>query len=121
MDFLPPQEPLLEKAVLGAILVDKKGLSLVKPILLPEDFYDDNHNKVYKSILELDSESKPIDMLSVISQLKKTSRMNAVDSGFLITEMCTKQTSAVNIEHHRTFQYCLICFCLKILKRMDLH
>jgi replicative DNA helicase len=100
MDFLPPQEPLLEKAVLGAILVDKKGLSLVKPILLPEDFYDDNHKKVYKSILELDSESKPIDMLSVISQLKKTSRMNAVDSGFLITEMCTKQTSAVNIEHH---------------------
>lgn len=100
MEFLPPQEPSLEEAVLGAILVDKKGLPQVKAILSPDDFYLDNNKNFYKSICELDAERSPIDALSVANQMKKTSRMEYKEALLILMEMSTKHFSAVNIEYH---------------------
>jgi replicative DNA helicase len=100
MDFIPPQEQSLEEAILGAILVDKKGLPQVKNILSSDDFYNDNHKNIYKSICELESERNPIDALSVANQMKKMSRMDFREATILLIDLSNKQTSAVNIEYH---------------------
>lgn len=100
MEFLPPQEPSLEEAILGALLVDKKGFPQVKPILSPEDFYIDLNKNIYKSICELDAERNPIDTLSVANQMKKTSRMDFKDAVQHLISLANKQVSAVNIEFH---------------------
>jgi replicative DNA helicase len=79
---LPPQSLQLEEAVIGAILVENV-YSKCSEILSFEDFYSPSHQLLFKAFTELFRQAKPIDILTVIEQLKKTSvkHQNSVLSG----------------------------------------
>ena len=72
---LPPQALDLEEAVLGAMMIDKKGVDEVIDILQPDAFYKDAHKHIFEAIFQLFTDSQPIDLLTVSSQLKKTSKL----------------------------------------------
>ena len=48
---LPPQALELETAVLGAMMIDKKGVDDVIDILHPDAFYRDAHQEIFRAIL----------------------------------------------------------------------
>ena len=58
---IPPQAVELEEAVLGAMMIDKKGIDDVIDILSPDAFYDSKHQEIYAAIFELFQNSEPID------------------------------------------------------------
>lgn len=58
-----------EMCVVGSILIDEKALVNVIDTLKPEHFYFDNLKDSYKVILELSSEGKNIDFVSVLKKL----------------------------------------------------
>ena len=58
-----------EMCVIGAILIDEKSLTHVIQTLKPEHFYFDELKSTYKAILELSSEGKSIDFVSVLKKL----------------------------------------------------
>jgi len=62
---LPPQAVDLEQAVLGAMMIDKKGLDEVIDILTPQVFYRPEHQAIYAVIQKLFNDSEPIDLLTV--------------------------------------------------------
>lgn len=69
---LPPQVLDLEEAVLGAMMIDKKGVDDVIDILANFDaFYKDAHKFIFEAIVQLFTETQPIDLLTVSTQLKK--------------------------------------------------
>ena len=47
---IPPQAAELEEAVLGAIMIDKKGIDDVIDILSSDAFYDSKHQEIYAAI-----------------------------------------------------------------------
>ena len=49
---IPPQAVELEEAVLGAMMIDKKGIDDVIDILSPDAFYDSKHQEIYAAIFE---------------------------------------------------------------------
>jgi replicative DNA helicase len=53
---LQPQAPEVEKAVLGALMIDKDAYLEVCDILRPESFYEPRHQKVYAAIRQLSME-----------------------------------------------------------------
>ena len=55
--------------VIGAILIDEKALVNVMQTLKPEHFYFDELKAAYQAILELSSEGKSIDFVSVLKKL----------------------------------------------------
>jgi replicative DNA helicase len=61
----------LEEAVLGAMMIDKKGVDDVIDILSPEAFIK-RHTNIFFEAIELFTETQPIDLLTVSAQLKKT-------------------------------------------------
>ena len=65
---LPPQALDLEEAVLGAMMIDKKGVDDVIDILHPEAFYKPAHQFIYAAIFTLFENSEPIDLLTVSNQ-----------------------------------------------------
>ena len=69
---LQPQEPDLEKVVLGALMIEKDAYSLVSEILRPESFYEPRHQLIYEAIRKLNIEQKPVDILTVTDELKRT-------------------------------------------------
>ena len=50
---LPPQAIDLEEVVLGAMMIDKKGVDEVIDILTPEAFYKESHQLIFQSIFSL--------------------------------------------------------------------
>ena len=62
---IPPQAIDLEEAVLGAMMIDKKGIDDVIDILSSDAFYDSKHKEIYAAIYELFQNSEPIDLLTV--------------------------------------------------------
>ena len=58
-----------EMCVIGAILINEKALANVIQTLKPEHFYFDELKAAYQAILELSSEGKSIDFLSVLKKL----------------------------------------------------
>ncbi len=97
---LPPQAVDLEEAVLGALMLDREAIDIVMPILAPEYFYKDVHQKIYSAIVKLDAESNPIDILTVTEQLRKDDCLDEVGGPFYVTMLTNKIASSAHIEFH---------------------
>jgi len=80
---LPPQALDLEDAVLGAMMIDKKGVDDVIDILHPEAFYKETHQLIYEAIYILFQNSEPTDLLTVANQLRKTGNLELVGGDFI--------------------------------------
>jgi replicative DNA helicase len=97
---LPPQALDLEEAVLGAMMIDKKGVDDVIDILHPEVFYKETHQHIYEAIYTLFQNSEPTDLLTVSNQLKKTGNLELVGGDFYLVGLTQKVSSSAHIEFH---------------------
>lgn len=97
---VPPQVKELEIAVLGAILIEKRAYDIVAEILKPESFYVDAHQRIFKAMQFLDSNQRPIDLLTVIEALKIQEDLDIVGGPYYITKLTNDIVSAANIEIH---------------------
>jgi replicative DNA helicase len=97
---IPPQAVELEEAVLGAMMIDKKGIDDVIDILSSDAFYDSKHQEVYAAIFELFQNSEPIDLLTVSNLLKKNGKLEFVGGDFFLIRLTQKVASSAHIEFH---------------------
>lgn len=97
---LPPQAIDMEEAVLGAIMLEKNALQVVIEFLRPEHFYDSRHQDIYIAIIDLFNGSEPVDIRTVVSQLRKNGKIELIGGAYYITELTSKVSSAANIEYH---------------------
>ena len=117
---LQPQDREVEEAVLGALMLERDAFGVVCDILKPESFYDPQHQKIYEAIQALGLKQEPIDMLTVVQQLRLEGRLDEVGGALHISELTSKVVSAAHIETHarivaqKFLARQLIEFCSKI-------
>jgi len=97
---VPPQAIELEEAVLGAIMLEKDAVISVLDILQPLSFYKEAHQKIYRAIVDLSSNQKPIDILTVTEELRSKKELEEVGGPFYITQLTSRVASAAHIEYH---------------------
>ncbi len=97
---IPPQAIDLEEVVLGAMLIDKKGVDEVIDILSAEAFYKETHQHIFTAIFQLFENSEPIDLLTVSNQLKKNQTFDIVGGDFYLISLTQKVASSAHIEFH---------------------
>lgn len=97
---LPPQAIELEEAVLGAMLIDKKGVDEVIDLLTPEAFYKAAHQHIFESIFNLFQSSQPIDLLTVSAELRKNGKLDSIGGDFYLVQLTQKVASSAHIEFH---------------------
>ena len=97
---IPPQSIDLEEVVIGAMMIDKKGVDEVIDILHPDAFYKDAHRFIYEAIFKLFETSEPVDLLTVSSQLKKDGRLESIGGDFYLIRLTQKVASSAHIEFH---------------------
>src|SRR5690606_29047375 len=97
---LPPQATDLEEAVLGALMLEKNALTEVIDILKPESFYVEAHQKIFEAIYNLFQKNSPIDLLTVIAELRQMGALEIVGGAYYITQLTDRVVSAANIEYH---------------------
>jgi replicative DNA helicase len=97
---VPPQAVELEEAVLGAIMVEKDAIIAVMDVLKPESFYKENHQKIFKAVLDLSTRHEPIDLLTVTEELRKREELDEIGGAVYIAQLTSKVGSAAHLEFH---------------------
>jgi replicative DNA helicase len=97
---VPPKAVDLEEAVLGACMIEREALDTVIDILRPEAFYMDNNQKIYKAILQLYSDTQPIDILTVSDRLRSNGDLESIGGPYYLAELTNRVASAANVEFH---------------------
>src|SRR5882724_3754325 len=97
---IPPQAKELEEAVLGAIMLEKSAFDTVVEILKPECFYLEGHQRIYKAMQSLAQKSQPIDILTVVEELKMREELELVGGPYYVTKLTNSVVSSANIETH---------------------
>ncbi|NER17681.1 replicative DNA helicase [Spongiivirga citrea] len=97
---IPPQATDLEQVVLGAMMIDKKGVDEVIDILAPEAFYKEAHQYIFTAIYTLFENSEPVDLLTVSAQLKKDAKLDLIGGDFYLIQLTQKVSSSAHIEFH---------------------
>jgi len=97
---VPPQAKDLEEAVLGAIMLEKGAFDAVVEILKPECFYVDSHQRIFKAMQSLANKSQPIDILTVVEELRMREELDMVGGPYYVTKLTNTVVSSANIEAH---------------------
>ena len=97
---LQPQAIEIEKAILGALMIDNESLSDAIDSLQAEYFYVPKHQKIFEAIVNLFNNTKPVDILTVSEELKKLEYFNDIGGLAYISELTNNVSSASNTEFH---------------------
>lgn len=97
---IPPQAVNLEEVVLGAMMIDKKGVDEAIDILHPEAFYSAKHQAIYEAILQLFESGEPVDLLTVANRLRQNKKLEVAGGEFYLVQLTQKVSSSAHIEFH---------------------
>lgn len=97
---IPPQAKELEEAILGALLLDSSCLIVGMGRLFPEMFYVESHQRIFTAIRKVYDNNSPVDLLTVIEQLKVQEDLDFVGGAYAITKLTNSVVSGANIERH---------------------
>ncbi len=97
---IPPQAKELEEAILGAIMLEKSAFDTVVELLKPECFYVEVHQRIYKAMQSLAIKSLPIDLLTVVEELKFKGDLEFVGGAYFVSKLTNSVVSSANIDAH---------------------
>ncbi|MBU1042982.1 MAG: replicative DNA helicase [Candidatus Omnitrophica bacterium] len=100
LDKVPPQNNEAEMAVLGSMLLEEAAISDVVEILDEDCFYRDNHLKIFRAMIGLYSENRPIDLITLSDFLLKANELEKVGGAGYLTELANVVATAANVLHH---------------------
>lgn len=97
---VPPQARELEETILGAIMLEKGAFETACEILSDKSFYLDSSQRIFKAMQALAQRSSPIDIFTVVEQLKFMESLDLVGGAHAVTKLTNSVVSAANLETH---------------------
>ncbi|WP_126939483.1 replicative DNA helicase [Veillonella sp. VA142] len=97
---IPPHSIEAERAVLGAILLNKDAFDTVSSIVKAEDFYSDNHRVIYEALVNIVGKNQRADYVLLSEELKKSQKLEAVGGILYLTNLTTDIVDVYNVEDH---------------------
>ena len=95
-----PQNIEAEQSVLGGILIDNEALPRVLEIIEPNDFYRDNHKKIFLAFLELFENNTPLDIITVTELLQKKGELTNIGGATYLASLVDSVPTTANITHY---------------------
>ena len=84
---IPPQDVVAEKSLLGAILISDKTLPEILTMIRPRDFYENRHQIIFEAMMSLYDQHRPVDLLTLTSELKSTKKLKEIGGAPYLTEL----------------------------------
>jgi replicative DNA helicase len=99
---VPPQNLEAEESVLGAMMVSE---SAINPVVLDvrlsaEDFYKDQHRKIFAAILRLEGGGQPVDAISVAENLSQHGELDGVGGRDHVSSLSATAPAPGNARHY---------------------
>ena len=99
-ETLQPQSLETEKIVLGSIILESNIVDKIMSDFNENLFYSNAHQKIAKAIINLYRKHEPIDLITIIHQLKSENDLEKVGGAYYITNLTNNIASSVNIDFH---------------------
>lgn len=88
-----------EQSILGSILLDKTCIEHIET-LAGNDFSKEYHKLIFESMIDLNKKNKPIDLITITSELKSKGLLEDVGGISYITSLSTIVPTTSNIKHY---------------------
>lgn len=100
LDRVPPHDLDAEEAALGAMLLSLDALDVVAGILTAGDFYNAQHETIYKALMRLRSQGKDPDVMLLAEELKGKGQLEAAGDKVYLILLADSCPSAHNAGHY---------------------
>ncbi|MEK9151664.1 MAG: replicative DNA helicase [Patescibacteria group bacterium] len=97
---VPPHNLEAETSVLGSLMLDKDAIIKIADLLKVGDFYKDDHNLIYETMLALYQDHEPIDVLSLSNKLEERGKLEQVGGSNYLASLVNSVPSATNVAHY---------------------
>jgi replicative DNA helicase len=97
---VPPQAVDVEMSVLGAMLLEKEAVSRTLEIIDETSFYKPAHQEIFKAIVSLFEKNEAADSITVVEELRRMGKLDAVGGPLYISDLTMRVTSSANVEYH---------------------
>ena len=97
---LPPSNMEAEMGVLGSVLLDNDALHDVIPILKIEDFYRDEHQKIYRVIRDLYDLGKAVDVIILNEELVRRDLFDAIGGNETLVNIIESVPHAAHAKYY---------------------
>ena len=93
----PPHSIEAEQSVLGALMVDNSQWDNVSEILMPDDFFRNEHRQLYRMMIKLSESSSPLDVITMGETLEKEKLLESTGGMSYLTEIAENTPSISNL------------------------
>lgn len=97
---IPPQAIEVERAVLGAMLIEKEAVVKAVEVLDEDCFYRDSHRMIFSAIVALFERNEPADDRTIVEELRKRKHLDKVGGASYLAELAAEVATAANVEYH---------------------
>ncbi|HET8578384.1 MAG TPA: replicative DNA helicase [Methylomirabilota bacterium] len=94
---IPPHSLEAERAVLGAILLERDSLPKAVELLRPSDFYKEGHRKIFDAMIALFERTEPVDLLTVSEELKRRAELEEVGGPAALAALVDEAATAAHL------------------------
>lgn len=99
-DKIPPQSVEAERAVLGAMLVERAAIEKAAAILAPTDFYWEAHAEIFDAMTAMADRYEPVDLLTLAASLRDRGTLDQVGSNPYLVQLTDVVAHAAYVEHY---------------------
>lgn len=94
---VPPHSFDAERSTLGSILIDQQAIIKIADLLMPDDFYYDNHRLIFDVMLDLYHRHSPIDLVTLSALLKDKGVLEGIGGNSALTDLTEAVVTAAHI------------------------
>lgn len=98
--IVPPQDIEMERALLGALLLNPSAIYEIVDIVGIDSFYSPKHRTVFDAMITLHSKGEPIDVVTVSGKLKERKQLTDVGGAAYLSELAGAAASPGSARHY---------------------
>src|SRR5574338_1209763 len=97
---VPPHSVEAEQSLLGALLIDNQAFDRVVDTVAGEDFYRDDHRRIWKHIAKLVEHSRPADVVTVAESIEASEDKDKTGGPGYLALLAQNTPSSLNVRRY---------------------
>jgi len=97
---VPPHSVEAEQSLLGGLLLDNQAFDKIADLVTAEDFYRDDHRRIYRHVARLIEQGKPADVVTVAESVEASEDKDRTGGPTYLGSLAQNTPSALNIRRY---------------------
>lgn len=95
-----PHSVEAEQSVIGSMIMDRDAIVVASEIINGEDFYNKSYGILFESMVELNDQGQPVDLVTLQNRLKEKEVPPEVSSLEFIRDLVTAVPTSANVKYY---------------------